>query len=96
LVDVVVVPYVQLLSKEIRSQLLDRLQLTMDDFVLIVDEAHNLIDAARDQESFDITVRDIEVAGEEAGELGDPRLVTGVVLSLLCATLKGIIEEAVR
>lgn len=96
LVDVVVVPYVQLLSKEIRSQLLDRLQLTMDDFVLIVDEAHNLIDAARDQESFDITVRDIEAAGEEAGELGDPRLVTGVGLSLLCATLKGITEEAVR
>ena len=96
LVDVVVVPYVQLLSKEIRSQLLDRLQLTMDDFVLIVDEAHNLIDAARDQESFDITVRDIEAAETEAKELGDPRLVTGVALTFLCTTLRQIIEEAVR
>lgn len=96
LVDVVVVPYVQLLSKEIRSQLLDRLKLTMDDFVLIVDEAHNLIDAARDQESFDITIHDIDAAEAEAGELGNPRLVTGVDHGLLCSALRRIIEEAVR
>ncbi len=96
LVDVVAVPYVQVLSKEIRSQLFDRLQLTMDDVVMIVDEAHNLIDAARDQESFDISMRDIEAAEEEAKDLGNPRLVTGVDHRTLCATLRRIIDDAVR
>lgn len=96
LVDVVVVPYVQLLSKEIRSQLFDRMKLTMDDFVLVVDEAHNLIDAARDQESFDITIHDVEAAETEATDMGNPRLITGVDHGLLCSTLRGIIEEAVR
>jgi len=96
LVDVVAVPYVQLLSREIRSQLLDRLQLTMDDFVLIVDEAHNLIDAARDQESFDLSVRDIEAAEAESKELGNPRLVRGVEHTYLCITLRRIIEEAIK
>ena len=95
-VDVVAVPYVQVLSKDIRSQLFDRLQLTMDDVVLIVDEAHNLIDAARDQESFDISVHDIEAAEDEGKELGNPRLVTGVDHGLLCTTLKRIIDDAVR
>jgi DNA excision repair protein ERCC-2 len=96
LVDVVAVPYVQVLSKDIRSQLFDRLQLTMDDVVIIVDEAHNLIDAARDQESFDISMHDIEAAEEEAKELGNPRLVTGVDHGLLCTTLRRIIDDAVR
>jgi DNA excision repair protein ERCC-2 len=95
-VDVVVVPYIQLLSKEIRSQLFDRLKLTMDDFVLVVDEAHNLIDAARDQESFDISVHDIDAAEREAKEMGNPRLVTGVDHERLCSTLKKIMDEAVR
>ena len=72
LVDVVVVPYVQLLSKEIRSQLFDRMKLTMDDFVLVVDEAHNLIDAARDQESFDITIHDVEAAESGGQGHGQP------------------------
>jgi DNA excision repair protein ERCC-2 len=68
----------------------------MDDFVLVVDEAHNLIDAARDQESFDISMHDIEAAEEEAKELGNPRLVTGVDHGLLCTTLRRIIDDAVR
>ncbi|MBI0584338.1 MAG: ATP-dependent DNA helicase [Methanomassiliicoccus sp.] len=96
LVDVVAVPYVQILSKEIRSQLFDRLKLTMDDFVLIVDEAHNLIDAAREQESFEITMRDIEAAEAETKELGGPRLVAGVDHGLLCETLRRTIDDAVR
>ena len=66
MVDVVAVPYVQVLSKDIRSQLFDRMQLTMDNVVMIVDEAHNLIDAARDQESFDVSVHDIQAAEDEA------------------------------
>ncbi len=96
LVDVVAVPYVQVLSKEIRSQLFDRLQLTMDDVIIIVDEAHNLIDAARDQESFDITMHDIQAAEDETRELGNPRLATGVDHGLLCSTLRRIIDDAVR
>ncbi|WP_162137710.1 helicase C-terminal domain-containing protein [Methanomassiliicoccus luminyensis] len=96
LVDVIVVPYVHLLSKEIRSALFDRLKLTPDDFVLIVDEAHNLIDAARDQESFTITMHDVEAAELEARDHANPRVMTGVDLGSLCATLRSIIDDAAR
>jgi len=55
-VDVVAIPYIHILSEDIRGNLLTNLDATdsPESLLLIVDEAHNLIDAARDQESFTI------------------------------------------
>ena len=54
--DVVVAPYIHVLSDGIREYFLDNLGSDGSDLVMIVDEAHNIIDTARQQESFSIPV----------------------------------------
>jgi len=92
--DVIAAPYVQVLSEDVRTQLLDRMKLKPEDLVLIVDEAHNVIDAARDQESFSITARDVLAAEQEARENGDAKIFQGIGLGLFCALLRNIMDEA--
>ncbi len=74
-VDVVAVPYVHILSSDIRGNLM--INLGVDDspesILLIVDEAHNLVDAARDQESFTITRDMVDNAIDECDTMrGNP------------------------
>ena len=60
--DVIALPYVHILSKDIRNTLMSNLGVEPKDILLIIDEAHNLIDAARNQESFIIDARMIDNA----------------------------------
>ncbi|MDY0223875.1 MAG: DEAD/DEAH box helicase family protein, partial [Candidatus Methanomethylophilaceae archaeon] len=53
--DVIVAPYIHILSEDIRTNFLTNLGGEDVPILLIVDEAHNLIDAAREQESFIIS-----------------------------------------
>ncbi len=74
-VDVVAVPYVHILSSDIRENLLNNLGLEGDPkgILLIVDEAHNLVDAARDEESFRIDRDLIDNAIDECSTMvGNP------------------------
>ncbi|WII09386.1 DEAD/DEAH box helicase family protein [Methanomassiliicoccales archaeon LGM-DZ1] len=64
--DVVVAPYVHIIDPEIRKNLLTNMGVDEKGIVLIVDEAHNLIDAVRQQESFTITARLVASAHDEA------------------------------
>ncbi|MCL2509638.1 MAG: DEAD/DEAH box helicase family protein, partial [Methanomassiliicoccaceae archaeon] len=63
--DVVVAPYVHILSEDIRTNFIANLGGEDIPLLLIVDEAHNIIDAARDQESFSITSKMIDSAIDE-------------------------------
>jgi DNA excision repair protein ERCC-2 len=63
--DVVVAPYVHILSEDIRTNFIANLGGEDVPLLLIVDEAHNIIDAAREQESFSITSKLIESAIDE-------------------------------
>jgi len=69
--DVVAIPYIHILSEDIRENLMTNLDATdsPESILLIVDEAHNLIDAARDQESFTITVDLVNNAIDECGTM---------------------------
>ena len=74
-VDVVSVPYVHILSSDIRGNLLTNLGLENDPtgILLIVDEAHNLVDAARDEESFTINRDMVDNAIDECSTMmGNP------------------------
>ena len=92
--DVLVLPYIHMLSSDIRRSLFERLQLTADDFVVIVDEAHNLIDAARDEESFSLWVSDLDGVESEARQYGKAWLAKGVDVDRLTSTLRDIIQNA--
>ena len=67
--DVVVAPYVHILSDDIRSNLLVNMKCEDENIVLVVDEAHNLVDAARDQESFLIRIKTIDSAISECDSI---------------------------
>lgn len=91
--DVVVAPYIHIIDPDIRKNLLTNMGVDEKGIVLIVDEAHNLIDAVRQQESFTITARLVASAHDEAamfrnadpntpaGRLKGPELCQGVTLS---------------
>ena len=65
-----VLPYVHMLSPDIRKSLFERLELAADDFVVIVDEAHNLIDAAREEESFALWASELDGVEAETRQYG--------------------------
>ena len=92
--DVVTVPYIHILSEDIRSNLLRNMDVEDDHILLIIDEAHNLIDSARGQGSFRITMSDIANAIDEATTMkGDPYLYEGVKLSEFLQFLKRTVRS---
>ena len=78
--DVVAVPYVHILSDDIRNNLMANLDLSdsPEGLLLIIDEAHNLIDAARDQESFVINARMVDSAIDECSAIRNPTVYMDV------------------
>lgn len=78
--DVVVAPYVHVLSPEIRTNLLNNMECG-DNILMIVDEAHNLVDAARDQESFVIDSKLVDRAVDECTTVRHATIAEDVDLS---------------
>ena len=90
---VLVVPYIYVFDPSIRIMLFDWLFLTEDDIILVVDEAHNLPDYARDLFSAGLSIWSIKNAIYETERFGDPSLLNGrFKISEFCNTLIGIIE----
>ena len=93
-VDVLVLPYVHMLSEDIRQQLLDRMDTTAENIVIIIDEAHNLADAARESESFGYKMIELDSVDTEVGGFGNARLTKGVDIRTLLGSLRAIVTEA--
>jgi len=94
--DVVAVPYVHILSSDIRSNLMVNLGLedNPEGMLLIVDEAHNLIDAARDQESFTIDRDMVDNAIDECSTMkGNPTVWMEVELKDFLSYFKNSIRN---
>ncbi|MCL1905166.1 MAG: ATP-dependent DNA helicase, partial [Methanomassiliicoccaceae archaeon] len=95
--DVIVAPYVHILSEDIRTNLLAHMRCDDENILLIVDEAHNLIPAAREQGNFSITVKQLDNAMEEITALKDPTLFgdlkAGEFVGFLKAVIKGTANE---
>lgn len=89
---VVTAPYVYFFSPMIRRSLLDWMGVHISDLVVIVDEAHNLADYARELKSWDLSVRALELAALEAREIGDPKLHEDMHISEFCHMLSGMIK----
>ena len=69
--DVIVAPYIHIIDPGIRTSLLQNLGLDEKDIVLIVDEAHNMIEHAREMESFSIPMRLVASAFDECMSFTD-------------------------
>ncbi|MCL2333379.1 MAG: ATP-dependent DNA helicase [Candidatus Methanoplasma sp.] len=91
--DVVVAPYIHILSEDIRTNFIANLGGEDVPLLLIVDEAHNLIDAARDQESFSITMRMIEAAMDECTVTKTGETLNSIKIEDVIKFLKAAIKQ---
>ena len=93
-VDVIVTPYVHVLSDDIRNNLLGNMESDGSNLVMIVDEAHNIVDAARQQESFTISMRLIDSAKDEVSTMkGDPMVFDDISLGTFITELKRMVKS---
>ncbi|MCL1811817.1 MAG: ATP-dependent DNA helicase [Methanomassiliicoccaceae archaeon] len=91
--DVVVAPYVHILSEDIRTNFIANLGGEDVPLLLIVDEAHNIIDAAREQESFSITSKMIDAALDEFSVTRTSEVVEGIRSADLAKHLKSTVRQ---
>ncbi|HUR61243.1 MAG TPA: ATP-dependent DNA helicase [Candidatus Thermoplasmatota archaeon] len=96
----VVVPYIFLLDDRLRATLLEWMGTSATECHLVVDEAHNLPDAARDHHSPRLTQATLQRAQKEAEEYDDPTLakltLTTSVLDAMLGALHDLADEHVR
>ncbi len=94
--DVVTAPYAYFFVPFIRYSLLDWLNISLSDAVIVVDEAHNLPDYAREIKSMDLSARMLEMVEHEVEEYGDPEIINGVSVLDLVQIIREKLEDAVR
>ncbi|UCF08808.1 MAG: ATP-dependent DNA helicase, partial [Thermoplasmata archaeon] len=87
----VVAPYVYFFNPFIRTRLLEWMGCEPEDLILVIDEAHNLPDYAREIESAELSIRILDMARKEALEFGDLRTSEGVFIVDLLDKMKSII-----
>ena len=91
--EVVAAPYVHILSEDIRTNFLRNMDVEDSQVVLVIDEAHNLVDAARDQESFTIDTDLLDSALDECSTMRtDTPLAPGIGIRTFLEFLKSSIK----
>ncbi|MBI4394391.1 MAG: ATP-dependent DNA helicase [Euryarchaeota archaeon] len=91
--SLVVAPYAYFFHPELRRSLLSWTGGQITDFVVVVDEAHNLPDYARDILTYRLSRGSIDHAMSETRSFGDLEVLEGVPLTRLLAELRSAIEE---
>jgi DNA excision repair protein ERCC-2 len=94
--DIVTAPYIMFFDGFIRHALLDWMGCTLQDIVLIVDEAHNLPWYARELESAMLGEVTIRLAEAEVDEFGDPEIAEGVSLMDFLMMTSEVLDSTVE
>ncbi|OPY34134.1 MAG: ATP-dependent DNA helicase [Methanomassiliicoccales archaeon PtaU1.Bin124] len=92
--DVIIAPYVHVLSEDLREQFLDRIGVGLDGILLVVDEAHNLIESARESESFGLGMMELDAGDKELKAKAEEEVGHGITLGELSSALIDIITTA--
>lgn len=96
LAHLVVAPYNYILSKEVREKLLEQMSVEVEDLVIIVDEAHNLPERAREEESFTIDAGLLTSVRQERRLYGNPKLVLNITLDKFLEALFLVLSEGAK
>lgn len=91
--DIVVAPYTYFLNNAVAERFLMRWGIPREKLTVILDEAHNLPDLARELSSYSITLRNIELAERETLEFGDSELSERFRASDYCEMLRNAIID---
>jgi DNA excision repair protein ERCC-2 len=84
-------PYIYVFNKFIRQYLLEWMNCNIEDVILIVDEAHNLPDFARELSSAELSIFSLGKAFDEAMEFGNPTVADEILITELCDHLQEIL-----
>ncbi len=76
--ELVVAPYAYFLNYGIAERFLSQWGIERSELLLILDEAHNLPELARNVASFTISQKSVDLAETEIRKHGDPELVKGI------------------
>jgi DNA excision repair protein ERCC-2 len=91
--DVIVAPYIHILSEDIRTNFIMNLGGEDVQIVMIVDEAHNIVDAAREQESFSITTRMLDSAIDECSTVKQQEIRDNITIGDFMRHLKAVMRQ---
>lgn len=94
--SVVTAPYAFFFMPFIRHNLLDWMNIPISDAVVIVDEAHNLLEYAREIRSVSLSSRLLDLAAKEANEQGDPEIAEGISTLDLVDACRRRLREALE
>ncbi len=92
----VTAPYIFFLSPFIRRRLLEWMGCGLEDLIVIVDEAHNVAQFARELCSLSISLTSLRLAASEVGSFGDKKagaFTVGLLIDALSGALQTIAEE---
>lgn len=94
--DLVIAPYAFFLNHDVAERFLTRWGVSREDLIVVMDEAHNLPDLAREMSSFQISMNSINLAEKEVTEFGDPELEPRYRSSDFCETVRNALLDLVR
>jgi DNA excision repair protein ERCC-2 len=93
--DVVTCPYIYFFGFGVRSAFLEWMGIDTKDMILVVDEAHNLPEYAREMQSAHLTLHSLRLAMREAEEFGDVKVLGSVSVKRFCDVLYDAILQLV-
>ncbi|MEM0449089.1 MAG: ATP-dependent DNA helicase [Methanomassiliicoccales archaeon] len=93
---VVTAPYAYFFTPFVRESFIDRLNVPLSDIIIVVDEAHNLPEYARESRSLQLSKASLIMVQRELDEYGDPEVAEGVSIRDVAERLQVMLEEAVK
>ncbi|MGP6206902.1 ATP-dependent DNA helicase [Cuniculiplasma sp. SKW3] len=79
--DIVVMPYAYFISPDMALGVLYNMRTSRENIVVVIDEAHNLPEMARQVNSFEITWNMVNLSEKESQDFGDPEIMPRVRVS---------------
>lgn len=92
----VTAPYVYFIHPMLRSALLRWMNTSIEDVILVIDEAHNLPECARELGSARLTISSLHQAKSEIEQFGDPEVLSGVSATDVCDIIRKAALELAR
>lgn len=91
---VIAAPYAYFFMPFIRNSLLDWMDVSLQDLIVVVDEAHNLPDYTREVESFQLSSWALDAVEKEIEEFGDPDVLPTASIRDVLTEMRKLLQEA--
>lgn len=94
--DIIAVPYPFVFMSQVLDRFVEWVGSPLSQMVLVVDEAHNLPDYLREVQTYEYSLRAMELAEKEARDHGDPEVHEGLTVTDVASVLREVLGHAVR